>query len=786
MAPPGTSVTAASNPETAAAPAAAQQVFAASNNTATVTAGGAHTSAFNARSATPLSLQELDNPRAGAGLGSAAFGIAQDDLIGLSQDLQEVRAELAAVAGDVTGNHRAGGAEAPKLTALEEWLTRAANRAEAGTEASLVERQSRCAQAALTTLAELLQEAQPGAGADHLAINPDMIGRARQLLQDAADINPAAYRNTDGGGGDSSWLAAELVHPAQFTGALAARDLKVGAKLQHSAMAAYLGDKSASAAQNRAAREFFLSQVDRYLDDPEAQPPQLIGADHSPAGVLKPEQKASLLVARSLERASDLSIVAAADRRLFKTMADPAKAGKRLEENLKQALRADFKPIQQAFNHAGQDYRSELRPDVSAQPGKNTGVLCSDTHSCTRTPNMWHSQFRDAAGKTLFEGTRCGVLCAFGMRPPHLRRLPRQELHDLIRTTLPQPAKRLGVERCAQYMTSRFSIKGFRLRKAARKQANHNRAQDLVRFHLQHNARLMAAAAGSPAQPPRVKMVLPSINLVTPDYMRAAASATFNILENYNELRMTRDQDEALQALAREAVPVTVTREDGAQQTVMVEVVPLTFSAGVNDLALGKASRLLRSWRKADAISGSSIKLLLGENFKPGAAPVSGLVAEHLQALQRDGQGDSQTARTIRQLADQLGDIWQAKAHHRENNDPYALPARLALLASRMGLAPQYNCKSGKDRTGQLDAEIKFLATRIELAGGTVPAPGAALSAEEQSLFSKILLHSGNHEIQKMNTGSPGYKVKLASITRRMDSMMTRLQHLGSGKFVGA
>ncbi len=782
MAPPVTSVRAYSNPETVAARAATRATAARS---ATATAVGVRASNFNAHSATPLSLHALDTPGPGPGSDAGALSLSRDDLAGLGQDLQEVRAEFAANAIDVADQRRADSAETPRLTVLEEWMTRAANRSAAGAEASLVERQAHCAQAGLATLSELLQETLPGADTGHLAINRDITGRARQLLQAAAAVNPAAYRNTDGAG-DSGWLAAELAHPTEFTGALAARDLKAGAKLQHSAMAAYLGDKSASAAQKSAAREFFLRQVDSYLDNPEAQPPQLTGADHSPAGVLKPEQKAALLVARSLERASDLSIVAAADKPLFKEMANPAKVGKRLEQHLKQALRADFKPIQQTFNHAGQDYHSELTPDVSAQPGRNTGVLCSDTHSYTRVPNMWRSQFQDSAGKTLFEGTRCGVLCAFGMRPPHLRSLPRQELHDLIRTTLPQQAERLGVERCAKYMTSRFSIKGFRLRKAARLQANRNRAQDLVRFHLQHNAKLMDAAARSTAQPPRVKMVLPSINLVTPDYMRSIASTTFNILENYNELRMTRNQDKALQALAEEPLPVTVTGPDGMEKTVLVEVAPLTFSAGVNDLALGKSSKYLGSWGKADEISGRSMKLLLGENFKSGEAPASGLVAEHLQALADAGRGDSQEARLIRQLADQIGNIWEAKSHHTENNDPYALPARLALLTSRMGLDPQYNCKSGKDRTGQLDAEIKFLATRIELAGGAVPQPGGALNDEEKGLFSKVLLHSGNHEIQKMNTGSPGYKVKLASITRRMDSMMTRLQHLGSGKFVGA
>ena len=770
---------------TAALRATAQ---AADGRRATATAVSAGPSSFNAqpRSSLPLSLRELGGPAVGVGPG--ALGIDASERPAFARDVGEAHAEASEAGREVAESHHTPAPATPELTVLDEWMTRAANQSEVGTEASLVERQALSAEAGLATLSELLREAQPGPNAGHPGINSGITDKARQLLKTAAESKPAAYLHPDGRpAGEPGWLAAELQRPAQFTRALASRDLKAGAGLQHEAMVAYLGDKSASAAQKNTAKAFFLRQVDDYLDGIQgAKPPQLSGADHTPTGVLRSEQKVSLLVARSLERACDKHAASAVDKSLFENMADPAKVGERLSANLKQGLRASFKPIEKSFTHAGRDYLSELKPDVSAQPRNNTAVLCSDTHSPERMPNMWHSEYKDAAGKTLFSGTRSGVLCAFGMRPPNLRRLPRQELHALIKTTLPKQVQQLGVERCAKYMTSRFSIKGYQLRKAARFQANRNRAQDLVRFHLQNNAGLMRQVAAGKGDAPRIRMVLPSINLVTADYARSAVSATFNCLENHNELRMTRNQNDALQALAEQDVPVTVTQQDGTEKTVRVQVVPLTFSSGVNNLALGKAGKVLGSWRAADKINRPSMKLLLGENFKPGAPPASGLVAEHLQALEAEGKGNSREARITRQLADQVGSIWQAKGHHAEHNDPYALPARLALLSSRMGLDPQYNCKSGKDRTGQLDAEIKFLATRIELGEGEVPQPGAALNDDEKGLFSKVLLHSGNHEVQKMNTGSPGYKVKLSSITRRMDSMMTRLQHMGSGEFVSA
>ena len=44
------------------------------------------------------------------------------------------------------------------------------------------------------------------------------------------------------------------------------------------------------------------------------------------------------------------------------------------------------------------------------------------------------------------------------------------------------------------------------------------------------------------------------------------------------------------------------------------------------------------------------------------------------------------------------------------------------LLAFKLGMSPMFNCKSGKDRTGHLDLETKFLAARIK-STGRVPTP---------------------------------------------------------------
>ena len=118
-------------------------------------------------------------------------------------------------------------------------------------------------------------------------------------------------------------------------------------------------------------------------------------------------------------------------------------------------------------------------------------------------------------------------------------------------------------------------------------------------------------------------------------------------------------------------------------------------------------------------------------------------------------------------LAHQVKDIYRRGAHHSEGHDTYKLAARVTYLTHLIGGVPLYNCKSGKDRTGMLDAEIKLLAAQIER-DGEVPAPGR-LSYTDRALFRTILLNTGNHEVQKTNVGVQGYKTEMIdSITERV------------------
>lgn len=140
----------------------------------------------------------------------------------------------------------------------------------------------------------------------------------------------------------------------------------------------------------------------------------------------------------------------------------------------------------------------------------------------------------------------------------------------------------------------------------------------------------------------------------------------------------------------------------------------------------------------------------------------------------------------IKELTVQIKKIYKAGSHHsQDDEDAYKLPARIAYLTYLIGGVPLYNCKSGKDRTGMLDAEVKFLIARTER-DGKVPEPGP-LNKADQELFSSILLNSENHGVQKMNTSAKGYKTEhVKSIDKRISDPWVREQVRGLSGAVGS
>lgn len=139
-----------------------------------------------------------------------------------------------------------------------------------------------------------------------------------------------------------------------------------------------------------------------------------------------------------------------------------------------------------------------------------------------------------------------------------------------------------------------------------------------------------------------------------------------------------------------------------------------------------------------------------------------------IQQARIDNLADRRTAiseelQTARQTALQIDALWR-KIKTTAMGE-YVVPARLANLAYLLGLTVHFNCKSGKDRTGLLDIESKFLARELYIKRKTgLPTfdaglPGMTLAADESHRHCQMLWESGSLQILERNTRGQSLKV---------------------------
>lgn len=186
----------------------------------------------------------------------------------------------------------------------------------------------------------------------------------------------------------------------------------------------------------------------------------------------------------------------------------------------------------------------------------------------------------------------------------------------------------------------------------------------------------------------------------------------------------------------------------GMLRQVKVNLEVAAFNFGVNEAALN----LKVGWGQADKQNRLALHTLLGDDLHPGGVE-GGWVGDYLRA-----EPAHPNAKVVAQLSAQIRDIWDGKAHHSDGGEPYKMAQRIAMLSHEIGIVPCYNCKSGKDRTGMLDSELKREAVQLH-SGAGLSTPGQKLDEGQKRIFRDVLSNSGNLEIQIQNTGAPGNKV---------------------------
>lgn len=217
----------------------------------------------------------------------------------------------------------------------------------------------------------------------------------------------------------------------------------------------------------------------------------------------------------------------------------------------------------------------------------------------------------------------------------------------------------------------------------------------------------------------------------------------------WNEKDMLDDQVNAWKSLSQEQpLTLSVMGDDGKTQDVRIKLEVAAFNFGVNELAL----KFHLGQRQSDGYNEVALHQLLGQDLSVGTQP-GGWVGEYLARVPAPDN-----AGRVQLLSRQLQGIWADKSHNRDGGEPYKAAQRAAMLAYEIGAVPCWNCKSGKDRTGMLDAEIKREVVTLHQQKA-LSIPGSPLTKDDQALLQQILLRGGNAEIQAYNTGAPGNKV---------------------------
>lgn len=211
----------------------------------------------------------------------------------------------------------------------------------------------------------------------------------------------------------------------------------------------------------------------------------------------------------------------------------------------------------------------------------------------------------------------------------------------------------------------------------------------------------------------------------------------------------------AIHKSENDALIVKVPNEKGEIQGVKVKLEVLPFSFGVNGLAKLESSapialKLLNNFPNVDV---TGWKWSDKHN-----APLFEKLLDSAQKVTAEGQKEKYDR--IQAYAEQIKAVVNSGMHRKDKGNAYALPVLLSLLSNELGAVPAWNCMSGKDRTGYLDAKIKeTLVLQDQCRGNVVLDQFSGMTKARPEVLEQILFESGSLEIQRACTGVAGYKV---------------------------
>jgi phosphatidylinositol-4,5-bisphosphate 4-phosphatase len=363
------------------------------------------------------------------------------------------------------------------------------------------------------------------------------------------------------------------------------------------------------------------------------------------------------------------------------------------------------------------------------------GIPCSSISEKNHAVNLSASSLFTEKGELLFKGLRHGVNSAYGINNP--------------------------AERCA---------------------ANKARVKEILKAAIVSDPEKLNEAL----EKGEISIEITSLSLLTPDIFRGnffTSTDKIRRVKNNNEKLMLTEQINALREYDLPSFPgldftgITIRAQDGRDREIRVKPQIISFNFGVNHGAVNWYSIITGGWAVSDKINREGMKRLFGK-----AGEYVRKLENQINTFTRDSDQRKileDKLKIIRELNIQIKNIWQSENYKVSGNDPYKMVSRLGLLSYMLGQTVCWNCKSGKDRTGQLDLEIKFLIIKIYLTG-KVPDYREKLTEEDKLIYREVAFNSGNFELQKYNVGAFGFKLEgVKSITERLGGADAKIIYRG-------
>lgn len=455
---------------------------------------------------------------------------------------------------------------------------------------------------------------------------------------------------------------------------------------------------------------------------------------------------------------------------------------------------------------------------------KNPTIRGFNSHCSTETTHCTSLATTEMTidGELAFAGTRHGVLSTYDLNPATIQSLPtekREELMQTLSTVASDKATQLAIGDKASEMEKKslpalpdtdlqkdikaelkklgikddqfktvlkdsamlavLAAKSPKLCQLVNRVANLNRAREAFITELKHNKKLQAKVENG-------KVSFNSISLLTPDQIRAAKNQITGENNSENERQMLIEQRQAWKDLQNEIDGGGI-HVNGKQLEAKIR----SFNFGVNKGALELSSNpvvgeLVSGWQYVHEQNTEGMHELFGE---PQDSNKLGEVQENLEAkstelqqkhhnlslllqakpfdknaiteLDKEIKALTVDIRVIEQLRDQIMQMWEDKNYQRGGNEPYKMANRMALLSFLLDGGTLFNCKSGKDRTAQLDIETKFLAFQIKTNNGTVPIPDHKRTVLEKIQMAVFTFEDESRRtMQEYNTGHGGSKLR--------------------------